>query len=79
MTHLKLHTSTAYVTYLNVHSSIGGVMVKSNVLYTLCLLVQRSKLCTVQHCVVQIYSMTMSGAILQQFGFAEFIITLELF
>lgn len=52
ITDLKLHTSTAYINsfFLNVHSSVGGVTVKSNVihlLFTLCLLVQRSKLCTV--------------------------------
>lgn len=53
ITDLKLHTSTAYIT-LNIQSSTGGVTVKSNVIYllfTLCVLVQRSKLCTVKHCV----------------------------
>lgn len=40
--------------HLNIQSSTGGVTVKSNVIYllfTLCVLVQRSKLCTVKHCV----------------------------
>lgn len=29
---MKLRTSTTYITYLYVHSSIGGVMVKSDVI-----------------------------------------------
>lgn len=46
-------TSTAYIFFFNVHSSIDDVKVKKgcdpSAVHTLCLLVQRSKLCTVHY------------------------------
>ena len=47
--------------FFNVHSSIDDVAIKKrcdpSAVHTLCLLVQRSKLCTVHYCVIQTYTM----------------------
>lgn len=51
-----------YIFFFNVHSSIDDVKVKKgcdpSAVHTLCLLVQRSKLCTVHYWVIQTYTIT---------------------
>lgn len=57
----KLHLLHTFF-FFNVHSSINDVTVKKrcdpSAVHTLCLLVQRSKLCTVHYWVIQTYTIT---------------------